>query len=63
MRNAEVYTHMMPHDEHYLGGMVGRDGSILNLEPSGDVLVDVVGTNLTASRARIYPLDPSVLNR
>ena len=58
-----VFVSDEPHDEHYFGEMVGRDASILNLEPDGDVLVDVVGTNLTASRARIYPLDPSVLNR
>jgi hypothetical protein len=58
-----VFVSDEPHDEHYFGGMEGRDGSILNLEPSGDVLVDVVGTNLTASRARIYPQDLSVLNR
>jgi hypothetical protein len=59
----QVFVSDEPHDEHYFGEMVGRDASILNLEPDGDVLVDVVGTNLTASRARIYPLDSSVLNR
>jgi hypothetical protein len=58
-----VFVSDEPHDEHYFGEMVGRDASILSLEPDGDVLVDVVGTNLTASRARIYPLDSSVLNR
>jgi predicted nucleotidyltransferase len=58
-----VFVSDEPHDEHYFGEMEGRDGAILNLETDGDVLVDVVGTNLTASRARIYPQDLSVLHR
>jgi hypothetical protein len=53
-----------PHDEYYTGVVVGRGGGpIRKLESNGDVSVDVAGTTVTASRARIYPLDPSDLSR
>jgi hypothetical protein len=51
-----------PHDEHFLGEIVGHGGSIVDLAEDRDVSVklDVSGTTLSAPLARIFPMGPDL---